>query len=94
LQDAISARNALNGHLLGTAILKIGFAKVPSRTEPITAQQALSQPEILASLASGAIERINTVNVWSSTNRATTNEVSIKESEQNASYGGISKYFI
>ncbi len=73
-------------------MLKIGYAKVPSKAEPITPQQALAQPAILASLAAGAIERINTTSVWNKNpinNRPVTNEVSIKESEQNATYGGI-----
>ena len=40
--------------------MKIGFAKVPGKTEsPVTASQALANPSLLAPLIPAAVERIS-----------------------------------
>jgi hypothetical protein len=58
LEDAISARYELNGQEINGSIVKIGFAKVPSKAEPLSAQQALGNPSILTGLATAAMDRL------------------------------------
>ncbi|KAI8899559.1 armadillo-type protein [Globomyces pollinis-pini] len=58
LEDAMTARSELNGQEIGGSIVKIGFAKVPSRPEPpLSVAQALNSPLAIAGLAAAAIER-------------------------------------
>jgi RNA recognition motif-containing protein len=58
LDDAIQARNDLNGQDINGLVVKIGFAKVPSKAEVPTVADALATPSIIAGLAVGAAERI------------------------------------
>jgi RNA recognition motif-containing protein len=64
LEDAVLARNELNGQEINGSPIKIGFAKVPSKAEPITVQQALSNPSVLSGLATAAIDRLSTLGAW------------------------------
>jgi RNA recognition motif-containing protein len=64
LDEAILARNELNGQEINGSTIKIGFAKVPSKTEPITVQQALSNPTVLSGLATAAMDRLSTLGAW------------------------------
>lgn len=61
LEDAIHARNELNGGDIGGSIVKIGFAKVPSKSEPpLSHSAALASPQVMAGLAAAAMDRLNT----------------------------------
>ncbi|KAJ3367449.1 hypothetical protein HDU91_001415 [Kappamyces sp. JEL0680] len=63
LEDAISARQQLNGQDLGGSVLKINFAKVPPKPDPpLTPAQALANPGVLSKLVAGAVER--SANAW------------------------------
>ncbi len=65
LEDAIVARNQLNGHEVSGCMMKIGFAKVPSKAEPIlSVPQALANPTVLAGLATAAMDRLSITGTW------------------------------
>jgi RNA recognition motif-containing protein len=58
IKDAISAKSELNGKDFNGSTMKIGFAKVPSRSEPISVAEALSKPALISGIVAGAIERV------------------------------------
>ncbi len=58
MENAITARQELNGCEIGGSPVKIGFAKVPAKAEaPISVAEALSNPSTIAGLAAAAVER-------------------------------------
>ena len=63
LDHAIIARNELNGKEINGSVVKIGFAKVPSKVDPpLTLQETLANPTIMAGLVAGALNRLNAAN--------------------------------
>lgn len=87
------AKNELNGQDIGGSIVKIGYAKVPTKVDPpMTAAQAMANPAVLSTLTSQAIERVfyqSSPSAWGNTNNtANTNPLSV--TPRSESSGNIS----
>ncbi|KAJ3269661.1 hypothetical protein HDV01_001133 [Terramyces sp. JEL0728] len=95
LEEAMNAKNELNGQDIGGSVVKIGYAKVPSKVEPpMTAAQALANPAVLTTLTTQAIERVffqSNQSPWGNTNNsANTNPLSGAPTPRTESSGNIS----
>ncbi|KAJ3325561.1 hypothetical protein HDV06_003331 [Boothiomyces sp. JEL0866] len=93
LEEAMNAKNELNGQDIGGSIVKIGYAKVPAKVEPpMTATQALANPTVLTTLASQAMERVffqPNPSPWGNTNN-TANINPLSVTPRSESSGNIS----